>query len=62
MFEFSTPEELLSDVNFAPPVYVLVDRLSLSPEIRSRLMDSVEICYREGRGEAILELRTGIDG
>ncbi len=25
------------------------------PEIRSRLADSVEICYREGKGEAILE-------
>src|ERR1700675_4200091 len=54
VFEFSTPEELL-DVDFSKPVYVLVDRLALSPEIRSRLMDSIEICYREGRGEAILE-------
>ena len=54
VFEFSTPEELL-DVDFAKPVYVLVDRLALAPEIRSRLMDSIEICYREGRGEAILE-------
>ncbi|HTZ99235.1 MAG TPA: excinuclease ABC subunit UvrA [Candidatus Aquilonibacter sp.] len=54
VFEFSTPEELL-DVDFAKPVYVLVDRLALSPEIRSRLIDSIEICYREGRGEAILE-------
>jgi excinuclease ABC subunit A len=54
VFEFSTPEELL-DLDFARPVYVLVDRLVLSPEIRSRLMDSIEICYREGRGEAILE-------
>ena len=54
VFEFSSPEELL-DVDFAKPVYVLVDRLALSPEIRSRLMDSIEICYREGRGEAILE-------
>jgi len=53
VFEFSTPEELL-DVDFGKPVYVLVDRLALSPEIRSRLMDSIEICYREGRGEAIL--------
>ena len=42
-------------MDFAKPVYVLVDRLALSPEIRSRLMDSIEICYREGRGEAILE-------
>jgi excinuclease ABC subunit A len=54
VFEFSSPEELL-DVDFAKPVHVLVDRLALSPEIRSRLMDSIEICYREGRGEAILE-------
>jgi excinuclease ABC subunit A len=54
VFEFATPEELL-DVAFTKPVYVLVDRLALSQEIRSRLMDSIEICYREGRGEAILE-------
>ena len=43
VFEFSTPEELL-DVDFAKPVYVLVDRLGAGPEIRSRLMDSIEIC------------------
>ena len=54
VFEFSAPQDLL-DVDFAKPVFVLVDRLVLSPEIRSRLMDSIEICYREGRGEAILE-------
>jgi excinuclease ABC subunit A len=54
VFEFSTPEDLL-DVDFGKPVYVLVDRLALSPEIRSRLVDSIEICYREGRGEAILQ-------
>ena len=54
VFEFSTPEELL-DVDFSRPVHVLVDRLALSPEIRSRLIDSIEICYREGQGEAILE-------
>src|SRR4029077_8206784 len=54
VFELSTPEELL-DLDFTKPAYVLVDRLVLTPEIRSRLMDSIEICYREGRGEAILE-------
>jgi excinuclease ABC subunit A len=54
VYEFASPETLL-DVNFARPVYVLVDRLALGPEIRSRLMDSIEICYREGQGEAILE-------
>jgi len=52
--EFSTPETLL-DVDFSKPVYVLVDRLSVNPESRSRLVDSIEICYREGQGEAILE-------
>jgi len=54
VFEFAAPEELL-DLDFTKPVYVLVDRLALSAEIRSRLIDSIEICYREGRGEAILE-------
>jgi len=52
--EFSSPETLL-EVDFAKPVYVLVDRLAVSPESRSRLIDSIEICYREGHGEAILE-------
>src|SRR5438309_5981889 len=52
--EFSSRESLL-DLDFSQPIYVLVDRLSVSPEIRSRLADSVEICFREGKGEAILE-------
>ena len=52
--EFSSPETLL-DLDFAKPVYALVDRLAISPEARSRLVDSIEICYREGQGEAILE-------
>jgi excinuclease ABC subunit A len=54
LHEFSSPETLL-DVDFAKPVYVLVDRLAVNPESRSRLVDSIEICYREGQGEAILE-------
>ncbi len=54
VFEFATPEDLL-DVDFARPVYVLVDRLALSRDVRSRLVDSIEICYREGGGEAILQ-------
>jgi excinuclease ABC subunit A len=53
VFEFSTPESLL-DLDFSRPVFVLVDRLAAGPEIRQRLIDSVEICYRQG-GEAILE-------
>jgi excinuclease ABC subunit A len=37
-------------------VYVLVDRLSLrGAEIRERLVDSLEICFQEGHGVAIIE-------
>lgn len=52
VFEFSTPESLL-DIDFNRPVYALVDRLAVHPDIRQRFIDSVEICYREG-GEAII--------
>jgi excinuclease ABC subunit A len=44
--EFSTPESLL-ELNFDLPIFVLADRLSLSPEIRSRLVDAIETGYRE---------------
>ena len=54
LHEFSSPETLL-DVDFSQPVFVVVDRLAVNPESRSRLVDSIEICYREGSGEAILE-------
>ena len=54
LHEFSSPETLL-DVDFSKPVWVVVDRLSISVESRARLVDSIEICYREGNGEAILE-------
>jgi excinuclease ABC subunit A len=52
--EFASAETLL-DVDFSKPVFVVVDRLAIDSEMRSRLVDSVEICYREGRGETILE-------
>ena len=53
IFEFSTPESLL-DINVADPVFVLVDRLAVGPEIRSRIVDSVESAYRES-GEVVFE-------
>ncbi len=59
--EFSSPETLL-DVDFSKPVNVLVDRLAVSPESRARLVDSIEICYREGQGEAILEFMADAAG
>jgi excinuclease ABC subunit A len=53
--EFSTPESLL-ELDFAAaetrPIYVLVDRLALSPDIRSRLVDAIETGYREA-GEIV---------
>ncbi|SFS16447.1 excinuclease ABC subunit A [Granulicella pectinivorans] len=44
--EFSTPESLL-ELNFDLPIFVLADRLSISPEGRSRIVDAIETGYRE---------------
>jgi excinuclease ABC subunit A len=51
--EFSTPESLL-EIDFSKPVFALVDRLAISSGMRQRLVDTVEICYREA-GEAIFQ-------
>ena len=63
-FQFSTPESLL-DIDFSKPVFVLVDRLAIpaepGPELRQRLVDTVEISYREA-GEFILENASGPKG
>jgi excinuclease ABC subunit A len=56
VFEFSTPESLL-DINFAVPVFALVDRLAVSTGERSRIVDAVEIAYRESH-EVIFETAT----
>jgi excinuclease ABC subunit A len=53
IFEFSTPESLL-DIDFSQPVFVLVDRIAIGPGLHQRLVDTVEICYREA-GEVIFE-------
>ncbi len=59
--EFSTPESLLeldfkaatsTDSAALRPIYVLGDRLALSPDIRSRLVDAIETGYREA-GEIV---------
>ena len=46
--EFSTPESLL-ELDFSQPIFVLADRLALSPRIRARLVDAIETGYREVR-------------
>ena len=44
--EFSTPESLL-ELNFSEPIYVLADRLSVSADVRTRIVDAIETGYRE---------------
>jgi len=53
IFEFSTPESLL-DINFAEPVFVLVDRLAIAADQRARVVDGIETGYRES-SEIIFE-------
>jgi excinuclease ABC subunit A len=53
MFEFSSPESLL-DIDFTRPLWALVDRIVLSPDLHQRIVDSVETCYREA-GEVVFE-------
>jgi excinuclease ABC subunit A len=57
-FEFSTPESLL-DIDWEQPAYILADRLAIGPELHQRIVDTVEVCYRES-GDAIFHnARTG---
>jgi len=57
VFEFSTPESLL-DVDFTRTVYVLIDRIAISPDIRERIVDATEIAYRDAR-EVVFETADG---
>jgi len=54
IFEFSTPESLL-EINFALPIFVLVDRILVSTDSRARIVDAAEIGYREV-GEILFEI------
>jgi excinuclease ABC subunit A len=53
VFEFSTPESLL-EIDFSQPFFVLADRLVIREGQKQRIVDTVEICYREA-GEVIFE-------
>ena len=59
VFEFSTPESLLN-INFAEPVFVLVDRLVVSSGGRARIVDATEISFRES-GEVVFQTPAGGD-
>jgi excinuclease ABC subunit A len=53
IFEFATPESLL-DIDFSQTVYVLVDRIVVAPDQRSRIVDALETGYREA-GETVFQ-------
>jgi excinuclease ABC subunit A len=53
IFEFSTPESLL-DIDFSQTVYVVVDRIVVAPDQRSRIVDALETGYREA-GETVFQ-------
>ncbi len=59
--EFSTPESLL-ELDFSQPLFVLIDRIVVSPDARARIVDAAETGYRES-GEVIFEIvpRAGED-
>jgi excinuclease ABC subunit A len=56
-FEFSTPESLL-DIDFKKPLFVLVDRIAIHGDLHQRIVDTVEICYREA-GEVVFREASG---
>src|SRR5258708_13888610 len=56
-FEFSTPESLL-DIDFRKPLFILADRITISAHLHQRIVDTVEICYRES-GEVIFRPASG---
>ena len=51
--DLNSPEDYVRD-DF-DDVHVLVDRLTARPDVRQRLVDSLEICFQEGHGTAIIE-------
>jgi excinuclease ABC subunit A len=53
MIELSSPDDYTRE-DFTD-VFVLVDRLTAGPDVRRRLVDSLEICFQEGHGNAIVQ-------
>lgn len=51
--DLASPEDYQRD-DFEE-VFVLVDRLSAREDVRQRLVDSLETCFREGHGRALIE-------
>jgi excinuclease ABC subunit A len=53
IIELATPDSY-ADADF-DDTFVLVDRLAARPDVRARLVDSLEVCYQEGHGQAVIE-------
>ncbi|MCI0490603.1 MAG: excinuclease ABC subunit UvrA [Blastocatellia bacterium] len=53
IIELATPDSY-EDASF-DDTFVLVDRLVVRPDTRARLIDSLEVCYQEGHGQAVIE-------
>ena len=51
--DLQTPDDYSRD-DFKD-VFVLVDRLTARPDVRQRLVDSLEICFQEGHGTALIQ-------
>jgi excinuclease ABC subunit A len=55
--DLSSPDDYKRD-DFGD-VFVLVDRLTAREDVRQRLVDSLETCFREGHGQAVIEVANG---
>ena len=53
IIELATPDSY-TDHNF-DDTFVLVDRLVVRADLRPRLVDSLEVCYQDGHGQAVIE-------
>jgi excinuclease ABC subunit A len=56
IIDLQTPDSY-EDSSF-DDTFVLVDRLAVHADARARLTDSIEICYQEGHGQAVIETAT----
>jgi excinuclease ABC subunit A len=53
VIELQTPDSF-EDASF-DDTFVLVDRLVVRADVHARLVDSLEVCYQEGHGQAVVE-------
>ncbi|HWQ36733.1 MAG TPA: excinuclease ABC subunit UvrA [Blastocatellia bacterium] len=53
IIELQTPDSFTGE-SF-DEIFVLVDRLAVRPDARSRLTDSLETCFSEGAGQAVIQ-------